>query len=138
MTRAASEVMQAIIHAAVVDALEALKASAKGVPNTLLRELGTIHRNAAFADLPKEVQDAIASSTRAAFAQLLKDGYVIGPKGQVQVQRPMDRVPERERRGPPSDRRDNRKGPGRRGPGSGPGGTGGRPGGSPRGPRGPR
>ena len=127
MARAASEVMQAIIHAAVVDALEALKASAKGVPNTLLRELGTVHRNAAFADLPKPVQDAIDSSTRAAFAQLLKDGYVVGPKGQVQVQRPIDRVPERDRRAP-TERRDNRKGPGRRGPG----------GGRPSGPRPPR
>ena len=134
MARAASEVMQAIIHAAVVDALEALKASAKGVPNTLLREIGTIHRNAAFADLPKDVQEAIATSTRAAFAQLLKDGYVVGPKGQVQTQRPIDRVPDRERR-TPADRRDNRKGPGRRGPG-GPGG--GSPSGPPRGPRGPK
>jgi len=133
MARAASEVMQAIIHAAVVDALEALKASAKGVPNTLLREIGTIHRNAAFADLPKEVQDAIQQSTRAAFAQLLKDGLVVGPKGEVQTQRPLDRVPERERRGP-MDRRDNRKTPGRRGPGT----PGGRPSGPPRGPRGPR
>ena len=138
MQRAATEVMQSIIYAAVVDALDALKAASRGVPNTMLRDIQAVHRNALFADLPKELQDAISNSVRSAFTQLLREGYAVGPKGQVQQSRPMDRVPERERRGP-MERRDIRRGPGRRGPGgprSGPGkpgGGGGKPGGKPRG-----
>ena len=64
-----------------------------------------IHPNVTFADLPKELQDAIAESTRAAFTQLLKEGYAVGPRQQMQQSRPMDRVPERDRRGPPRGRR---------------------------------
>ena len=131
MQRAASEVMQSIVLSAVIDALEAMKAASKGVPNLMLRDLQSVHRNTTFADLPKPVQDSIAQSVRAAFTQLLKEGYAVGPKGQIQQSRPMDRVPERDRRGP-QDRRDFRNGPGRRGPG-GPGGKGPRPGGPPRG-----
>ena len=135
MQRAASDVMQSVILSAVIDAMEAMKAASKGVPNLMLRDLQTVHRNITFADLPKAVQDSIAQSVRAAFTQLLKEGYAIGPKQQVQQSRPMDRVPERDRRAP-TDRRDFRKGPGRRGPGGGPGGSkpgGGRPGGPPKG-----
>ena len=131
MQRAASEVMQSIVLSAVIDALEAMKEASKGVPNLMLRDLQSVHRNTTFADLPKPVQDSIAQSVRAAFTQLLKEGYAVGPKGQIQQSRPMDRVPERDRRGP-QDRRDFRNGPGRRGPG-GPGGKGPRPGGPPRG-----
>ena len=130
MPKAASDVMQSIIFAAVVDAMEAMKASSGGVPNAVLRDLQSLHRNSAYADLPKAVQDSIAQSVRAAFNELLKEGYAVGPKTAVQS-RPMDRVPERDRRGP-QDRRDFRNGPGRRGPG-GPGGKGPRPGGPPRG-----
>ena len=60
MQRAATDVMQSIIFAAVVDALAALKAASSGVPNTMLRDIQAIHRNVTFADLPKELQDAIA------------------------------------------------------------------------------
>ena len=132
MQRAASEVMQSILLSAVIDALEAMKDASKGVPNLVLRDLQSVHRNTTFADLPKPVQDSISQSVRAAFTQLLKEGYAVGPKQQVQQSRPMDRVPERDRR-VPQDRRDFRKGPGRRGPGGGPGGKGPRPGGPPRG-----
>ena len=131
MQRAASDVMQSILLSAVIDALEAMKAASKGVPNLMLRDLQSIHRNTTFADLPKPVQDSIAQSVRAAFTQFLKEGYAVGPKGEVQQSRPLDRVPERDRRGP-QERRDFRKSPGRRGPG-GPGGKGPRPGGPPRG-----
>ena len=127
MQRAASDVMQSILFAAVADALEALKAAAKGMPNQMLRDLQTIHPNTAFADLPRPVQESIQQSVRAAFTQLLKEGYAVGPKGEVRQAPPRDRVPERERRGP-ADRRDNRKGPGRRVP-SAPRGP--RPGGKP-------
>lgn len=135
MQRAASDVMQSILLSAVIDALDAMKAASGGVPNNMLRDLQSVHRNTTFADLPKPVQDSIAQSVRAAFTQFLKEGYAVGPKAEVQQSRPMDRVPERDRRGP-QDRRDFRKGPGRRGPANGPGDGkpgGGRPGGPPRG-----
>lgn len=131
MQRAASDVMQSVILSAVIDALEAMKAASKGVPNLMLRDLQSVHRNTTFADLPKPIQDSIAQSVRAAFTQLLKEGYAVGPKEAVQQSRPLDRVPERDRRGP-QERRDFRKGPGRRGPGGGPGGKGPRPGGPPK------
>ena len=133
MQRAATDVMQSILLSAVIDALEAMKAASKGVPNLMLRDLQSVHRNTTFADLPKPVQDSIAQSVRAAFTQFLKEGYAVGPNQQVQQSRPMDRVPERDRRGPP-DRRTFRKGPGRRDPDrpGGPGGKGPRPGGPPK------
>lgn len=132
MQRAASDVMQSVILSAVIDALEGMKAASKGVPNLMLRDLQSIHRNTTFADLPKAVQDSIAQSVRAAFTQLLKEGYAVGPKQAIQQSKPLDRVPERDRRGP-QDRRDFRKGSGRRGPGGGPGGKAPRPGGPPKG-----
>src|SRR5206468_12621669 len=113
MQRAANEVMQAIIFSAVLDAIAALKRGSGGLPNQLLRDVQAIHANVPFADLPKELQDQIAESTRAAFTQLLKDGYAVGPRQQMQPSRPIDRVPERDRRGPPRGPR------GPRGPRSG-------------------
>ncbi len=131
MQRAASDVMQSVILSAVIDALEAMKAASKGVPNLMLRDLQSIHRNTTFADLPKPVQDSIAQSVRAAFNDLLKEGYAVGPRAAIQQSRPIDRVPERQHRGPPNDRRGPPRGPGR---GPRPGGKpGGRPGGPPKG-----
>ena len=133
MARAASEVMQSIIFSAVLDGLAALKRASGGLPNQLLRDVQAIHPNVTFADLPKELQDQIAETTRAAFTQLLKEGYAVGPRQQMQQSRPIDRVPERDRRGPPrgpseGHRRGGRppKGGGPDRPGGGPGG-GGRP-----------
>ena len=140
MPKAAADVVRSILFSAVIDAIEALRAASKGLPNNMLRDLQSIHRNTTFADLPKAVQDSLLQSVRAAFTQLLKEGYAVGPKQAVQQSRPMDRVPERDRR-TPADRRDFRQGPGRRGPGGGPGGKpgGGRPGGGrPGGPRKPK
>ena len=128
MQRAASDVMQSVILSAVIDALEAMKAASKGVPNLMLRDLQSVHRNTTFADLPKAVQDSIAQSVRAAFNELLKEGYAVGPRAAIQQSRPMDRVPERQHRGPPTDRRGPPRGPGR---GQRPGG---RPTGKPGGP----
>jgi hypothetical protein len=137
--------MQSIVFSAVLDAVAALKAGSGGLPNNLLRDVQAIHNNVTFADLPKALQDAIVASTRTAFTQLLKEGYAVGPKSEMRpVTRPMDRVPERDRRGPP-DRRTVRSGPGRRsgprpegdGPGRGPRGPGSGPGGGrPRKPKG--
>ena len=125
MQRAASEVMQSIIFSAVVEAVEAVKAAHRGVPNLMLRDLQSLHPNTTFADLPKSLQDSILQSARSAFTQLLKEGYAVGPRAAIQQSRPMDRVPERQR---PTDRR----GP-PRGPGRGPRPGGGRPGGPPKG-----
>jgi hypothetical protein len=141
MQRAAADVMQSIIFSAVLDAIAALKGASGGLPNQLLRDVQAIHPNVTFADLPKALQDAIAESTRAAFSQLLKEGYSVGPRQQQAATRPMDRVPERDRRGA-VDRRTIRHGSGRRGPpgaegpSRGPEGKG--PGKGPGGPRRPR
>jgi hypothetical protein len=110
--RAASDVMQSIIFSAVVEAFEAVKAAHKGVPNLMLRDLQALHPNTTFADLPKPLQDSIVQSVRAAFTQLLKEGYAVGPHQAGQQSRPMDRVPERQR-DRPSDRRGPPRGPGR-------------------------
>ena len=141
MQRAANDVMQSVIFSAIIDAVAALKRASGGLPNQLLRDVQAIHPNVTFADLPKELQDAIVESTRAAFTQLLKEGYAVGPRQQVQATRPMDRVPERPRHGPGSpDRRGPPRGPapghrrgGRPPKGGGPGSGGGGGGGKPRG-----
>lgn len=117
MPRSANEVMQSIIFSAILDGVAALKAASRGLPNQLLRDVQAIHPNVTFADLPKELQDQIAESTRSAFTQLLKDGYAVGPRQQMQHTRPMDRVPERQR---PTDWRGPPRGP-RRGPSGGEG-----------------
>ena len=127
MARAANDVMQSIIFSAVLDGLAALKRASGGLPNQLLRDVQAIHPNVTFADLPKELQDQIVETTRSAFTQLLKEGYAVGPRQQMQATRPIDRVPERQR---PTDRRGPPRGP-RRGPPSGGGND------KPRGPGGP-
>src|SRR6185369_753945 len=104
MQRAANDVMQSVIFSAVLDAVAALKRASGGLPNQLLRDVQAIHPNVTFADLPEELQDQIVETTRAAFTQLLKEGYAVGPRQQMQQSRPMDRVPDRQRpdrRGPP-------------------------------------
>ena len=126
MPRAANDVMQSILFSAVLDGIAALKRASGGLPNQLLRDVQAIHPNVTFADLPKELQDQIAETTRAAFTALLKEGYAVGPRQEMQSTRPIDRVPERQR--PGNDRRGPPRGP-RRGPPSGDGPN--------RGPRGP-
>jgi hypothetical protein len=110
----------------VLDGLAALKRASGGLPNQLLRDVQAIHPNVTFADLPKELQDQIAETTRAAFTALLKEGYAVGPRQQMQATRPLDRVPERQRtndrRGPPRGPRRDR--PGGEGPNRGPRGPG--------------
>ncbi|MBV9371580.1 MAG: hypothetical protein JO109_07965, partial [Alphaproteobacteria bacterium] len=79
MTKSATEVMQEIVFAAVVDAIVALKAASKGVPNTLLRDLNAVHANTAFEDLPEALRETMPASVRAAFTRLLKEGYSVSP-----------------------------------------------------------
>jgi hypothetical protein len=110
--------MQSIIFSAVLEGIAALKRGSGGLPNQLLRDVQAIHPNVTFADLPKELQDQIAETTRSAFSELLKEGYAVGPRQQMQQARPIDRVPERQRT---TDRRGPPRGP-RRGPASGEGG----------------
>lgn len=93
--------MQSIIFSAILEGVAALKRASGGLPNQLLRDVQAIHPNVTFADLPRELQEQISESTRAAFTQLLKEGYAVGPRQQIQQTRPLDRVPERDRRGPP-------------------------------------
>lgn len=81
MQKSATDVMQDILFAAVTDCVAALKEASRGVPNTLIRDIAAIHPNATFADLPKEVQGAIAANVRAAFNRLLKEGYSVSPAG---------------------------------------------------------
>jgi hypothetical protein len=137
MPRAASDVMQSVIFSAVLDGIAALKRASGGLPNQLLRDVQAIHPNVTQADLPKELQDAIAESTRAAFTALLKEGYAVGPRQQMQQSRPIDRVPERQRpdrRGPPRGPAQGHRRGGRPPKGGGNGGGGGKPGGgTPRG-----
>jgi len=127
MTKSATDLMQEIIFSAVLDSLAALKSASKGLPNTLLRDINSIHANTTFADLPKEVQSSITSSVRSAFTRLLKEGYSVStgqpappPRG-PQVRRD---GPRHEQRGPrpggPNRPPANRNGPNRNGPGGRP------------------
>jgi hypothetical protein len=56
MTKSATDLMQEILFSAVLDAIGALKTASKGLPNTLLRDVGALHANTTFGDLPPEVQ----------------------------------------------------------------------------------
>jgi hypothetical protein len=121
MTRSATEVMQDVIYAAVIDGIVALKGASKGVPNTLLRDLNAIHANTTLADLPPDLGASIQSSVRAAFTRLLKEGYSVSP---AQAAPPRPQAPRGERivpRGerparPAGDRPQRRDGPPRSGP----------------------
>ena len=128
MPRAANEVMQSILFSTVLDAVEALKGVAKGVPNNLLREIQRIHPNTTFEDMPPELQQAIATSVRAAFTRLLKEGYSVNPSGSAPPRPPVSRHGGPGGGGP-------RQG---RGPGRGPRPGGGRPGGGKPGGKPPR
>ncbi|HEY1605955.1 MAG TPA: hypothetical protein VGF77_10200 [Allosphingosinicella sp.] len=127
MTKSATDVMQEIIFSAVLDAIAALKTASKGLPNNMVRDIGALHANTTFADLPPEMQASITASVRAAFTRLLKEGYSVAPG---QSGPPRSPPPRRESGGEGQ----RRGGP----PGRGPRPGGGRPSGPGRGPnRGP-
>lgn len=131
MPRAATDVMQSILFSAVLDAVAALKTASKGLPNQLLRDVQAIHANVTFADLPKELQDALATATRGAFTQLLKEGYSVAPRDSAPA-RPNARQGELVDRGSRNSRSER---PQPRAPGRSPrpAGGSGRPGNGPRG-----
>lgn len=130
MTKSATDLMQDILFAAVLDSVAAFKTASKGLPNNLLRDLNALHGNTTFTDLPAEVQAAIIASVRAGFNKLLKEGYSVSIAQGAASHPP--RPPANTHRGP-GDRptRGNRPGghPSRK--------PGGRPGGKPK-PSGPR
>jgi hypothetical protein len=131
MKKSATDVMQDIVSAAVIDGIAALKTASKGLPNNLLRDLNAIHANTAQADLPPDLQASIAASVRSAFSKLLKEGYSVAP-GTGQPPRPHSAGPggtgPRGPGGGGERRPQSRSGPRREGGGPG------RPGGAPRGP----
>jgi len=88
MPKPATELMQEILFSMFLDSVDALKRASNGLPNQLVRDLAAIHRNTTFADLPKEVQDAIAANVRAAFTRLLKEGYAVAPTSAVRPVQP--------------------------------------------------
>ena len=106
MSKSATDVMQDIVFSAVIDSIGALKAASKGVPNTLLRDLNSVHANTTLADLPPELQAAISTNVRAAFTRLLKEGYAVAPAGSVPrpapPPRPVSRDAQRHRRPNPN------------------------------------
>jgi len=125
MAKSATDLMQEILFSTVLDSIVALKDAANGLPNPLLRELNSIHPNTTFADLPNEVQGAIATNVRSAFTRLLKEGYSVAPQGsEARRAPPAGAAPvQRPRSGGGGERRPPRsggQGP-KRGPGSGPG-----------------
>ena len=113
MARSATDILDGIINAAVVDAIVALKHASKGLPNALLRDLNAIHANTAYSDLPKAIQAAVATSVRDAFVKLKKEGYVVADAKSVRV------TPERQaqRAGPNVATDAPRRTPTRSGPG---------------------
>lgn len=108
MSKSATDLMQDIVFASVIDAVAALKAAAKGLPNNLLRDVNAIHANTTLADLPAEVQAAIQTNVRAAFTRLQREGYVVAPAATTRASRPgapSDRTDRQPRPGPPTDGR---------------------------------
>ncbi len=134
MARSATDVMQDVIFAAVIDAVGALKSGAGNLPNTVLRDLNAIHANTTFADLPEGVRKAIEASVRSAFTRLLKEGYSVS-SGNAPPSRP-PAIPQRERPSRPPQRRPQGARPGGDRPPRGPGAPGGRPPRKPGGPKG--
>ena len=123
MKKSATEVMQEAVYAAVVDAIAALKAASGGVPNALVRDIGAIHPNTAFGDLPAPLQAAITASVRDAFQRLLKAGYAVAPNDAPPPrQQPAPTVVGRGQYKPPAGGRPQRPGAGPQRPGPGPGG----------------
>lgn len=90
MAKSATQVVHEILFSAVVDAIVAVKKASEGLPNALLRDLGTVHANTSFADLPPSLQAAVNDAVKMTFGRLLQEGYEISPR---QVVKPPLRGP---------------------------------------------
>jgi hypothetical protein len=90
MPKSATQVVHEILFSAVVDAIVAVKKASEGLPNALLRDLGTVHPNTSFADLPPSLQAAVNDAVKMTFGRLLQEGYEISPR---QAARPPSRAP---------------------------------------------
>lgn len=104
MPKPATELMQEILFSMFLDSIDALKRASNGLPNQLVRDVNAIHRNTTFADLPKDVQDAIGANVRAAFTRLLKEGYSVSPTSAVRPVQPASPHTPGGHRGPPRGR----------------------------------
>lgn len=80
MSSSANSVIRASIFSALIEVVDGYRSRANGVMNVFARDLGTLHPNTAFDDLPDDIQKIIIESTDEAFRRLLKDGYVITPR----------------------------------------------------------
>lgn len=123
MPKSATDVMHDILATTAIDVAVAIKRIEGGLPNAVVRALGAIHANTTFADLPKEVRDAVDTSVRAAFNRLLKEGYVIANRTAPPAL-PVPREPgaPSRRSGPPTERSGPRPPRGAAGPKRGGGG----------------
>ena len=90
MPKSATQVVHEILFSAVVDAIVAVKKASEGLPNALLRDLGTVHPNTSFADLPPSLQAAVNDAVKMTFGRLLQEGYEISPR---QAAKPPSRGP---------------------------------------------
>jgi hypothetical protein len=90
MAKSATQVVHETLFSAVVDAIVAVKKASEGLPNALLRDLGTVHANTSFADLPPSLQAAVNDAVKMAFGRLLQEGYEISPR---QLAKPPSRAP---------------------------------------------
>ena len=71
----------------MIDAVAALKTASGGLPNKLLRDVQAIHPNMTFADCRRSFRTRSLKAL-AAFTPLLKEGYAVGPRQQMQAARP--------------------------------------------------
>ena len=99
MPRAANDVMQSILFSAVLDSIAALKRASGGLPNQLLRDVQAIHSNVTFADLPKELQDAIFKAGKEAgdFGRQLESSEEVTKLDALEKAGKLKRVPFEER-----------------------------------------
>lgn len=104
MPKSATQVVHEILFSAAVDAITAVKKASEGLPNALLRDLGTVHPNTSFADLPPSLQAAVNDAVKMTFGRLLQEGYEISPR---QAAKPPSRgpAPVSPRPGPDGPRR---------------------------------
>jgi hypothetical protein len=79
MSKSATEVIQDAVFSAVIDTIEAMKSNAAGMPNTLLRDIASLHSNSTFGDLPPHLQAAVKAAVSSTLNRLRKENYLVTP-----------------------------------------------------------